>query len=166
VSWALPVAVVGAIYLVREVKAGAEEGADYVEDKVNEGIDRVTQAGTDALNTVAASGEFYGEAYYSALAEQGRREAAAIAIADAERIEASRAAVGTSNYGCVSGSLGGFCGKWYVTEREAFEKPPDSCSVLFAGPHGSNTTRSFTGPYCRSARSLGLIGARGTVSAL
>lgn len=76
---------------------------------------------------------------------------------DAIAIEAKRAATELqkpqTRYGTVLGHQGAFTGTWSRSPG----KPGDSCNVLYATPRGSNTTRYFTGRYCRAAAEQGLI---------
>jgi len=74
-------------------------------------------------------------------------------LSDAQRIEAHRAVGGTiaGNYGTVIGSQGGFTGVWTSSAD------PNKCHVIYATPYSSNTSRFFTGAYCRAAKSQGLI---------
>jgi len=167
-SWALPVAVVGAIYLVREVERAAVAPVEYVEDLVNDSIERVQDASVEALNTVAEHGAAAGQAYYGAIYEEQRAAVTAANIAASEAITAGQLSGATllpgQRAGCVSGSLGAYCGKWQVSQREAGpETPPDSCHVIGTGGRGG-FTKYFVGTYCRDARAQGLVGPRGTIS--
>lgn len=167
-SWALPVAIGGVILLIREAKTAIPEAIDYAEDKVNEGIERVTEASTEALNTVAQSGEYYGRQYYEAENERARQAVTAANIAAAEAITAGQLSGATlqagQRAGCVTGSLGAYCGKWQVSQLEASDATPaDSCHVIGTGGRGG-FTKYFVGTYCRDARAVGLVGPRGTIS--
>jgi len=167
-SWALPVAVVAGIYLVREAKATGPETVEYIEDLVNDSITRVQDAGADLLDSAASSGAYYGEAAYEAQYEAQRRAVTEQNILDAQRIEAAVLAPGGlapgQRSGCVTGTLGGYCGKWKVSQAEASsDTPPDSCHVIGTGARGG-FTKYFVGTYCRDARAQGLIGPRGTIS--
>jgi len=156
-AWALPVAIVAGIYLIREAK---ETGAAV--------ITATADVGSDLLDSAASSGEYYGQAYYEA--ERQRQLAAMIAenIAASERIEAavlSGESLGPGQRsGCVTGTLGAYCGKWQVSQAEASsDTPQDSCHVIGTSGRGG-FTKYFVGTYCRDARSQGLIGPRGTIS--
>jgi len=167
-SWALPVAVVAGIYLVREAKATGPETVEYVEDLVNDSITRVTDAGTSLLDSAASSGAYYGEAAYEAQYAAQRAAVIAENIAASERIEAavlSGESLGPGQRsGCVTGTLGAYCGKWQVSQAEASsDTPQDSCHVIGTSGRGG-FTKYFVGTYCRDARSQGLIGPRGTIS--
>tara|TARA_Y100000310_G_scaffold318161_1_gene371882 strand:- start:497 stop:913 length:417 start_codon:yes stop_codon:yes gene_type:complete len=132
-SWALPAAVIGAIYLLKEIKT-IKIPFPTIPDIVIQpgGVEDLLTERTEALQTYEAE-----------------------RIADATRIEAERAStqLAVGNYGTVDGSLGAFTGTWFPTAG----KPGDSCHVVRAGAQSSAGWKMFTGSYCRSARAQGLI---------
>ena len=132
-SWALPAAVIGAIFLLREVK-DIKIPVPSLPDIIVQpkGITTAVTERTEALQTYEAE-----------------------RIADAGSIEAQRAstALAAGNYGTVDGSLGAFTGSWFITPA----KPGDSCHVVRAGSSSSAGWKLFTGSYCRQARAQGLI---------
>ena len=159
-SWALPVAVVGGVFLIRELKSnGAAEAAALAEETARrlaaEAAETSQAAAAALLAAAASSGEAAGQAYFGAIAAEGRQDALEIAIADAERLAALQRERGElrlgSNYGTVTGAIGAFTGDWVNVANGA-----DRCSVDFPTVSG-RASRFFTGAYCRSARAQGLI---------
>jgi len=142
-DFALPAALIGGFFLIRELKdfdpsfglgdflsdiggAGAIVGYSGAE------VDEQLQERTEALQEY----------------EETR-------VSDYQRIEAERAveSLGAGTYGTVAGSAGAFTGTWARIPG----KPGNSCSVLYGSAYGSGTTRFFTGGYCREAEAQGLI---------
>jgi hypothetical protein len=132
-SWALPAAIVGAIFLLKEVK-DIKLPYPSIPDIIIQpkGMDDALTERTEALQEYEAE-----------------------RVADASRIEAERAStqLAVGNYGTVDGSLGAFTGTWFVTQGKA----GDSCHVVRAGSSSSAGWKMFTGGYCRQARAQGLI---------
>jgi len=73
-------------------------------------------------------------------------------VTDATRLETERAKVGliAGNYGTIPS---GITGSWHAAP------PPgaDECYIITASPYASNTTRFFTGKFCREAQAAGFI---------
>ena len=138
--------VVGGVWYAQKQ---VEKSVAYIEDLPREILGGAGQAGTDILDRVAESGEYYGKQTSEAKRVAYETEK----TTTAQVIEAERADAGFSNYGTVNGSLGPYTGKWFKT----LGKPGDSCHLLYANSSSSNATKFFTGSYCRQARAQGLI---------
>lgn len=151
-SWALPVAIIGGIYLIREVKTSGGDIVDEAKDAAADAAAASQKALEDFLASVAASGEYFGTAARDAQREAAARAAVAEAIPVVERQTAAMAAAARANFGTVSGSYGAITGEWSnVTTGSG-----DRCSVDYPTVSG-RATRFFTGQYCRDARAAGLI---------
>jgi hypothetical protein len=115
------------------------------------GADAARGLGGTAYDRIKGSGEYYGKKAAAAklATYQGEK------IIAATQIEAKRAAHGSSNYGTVGGSIGEHTGEWFPLEPT----PSGSarCYVLSANQFSSNSTRFFTGGYCRRAKEQGLL---------
>ena len=100
---------------------------------------------------VAESGEYYGKKAAAAKLATYQADKVSTAV----EIEAKRAAQGSSNYGTVEGAIGSHTGEWYPLEPNASGSA--RCYVLSANQFSSNSTRFFTGGYCRRAKEQGLL---------
>jgi len=152
-SWALPAAIVAAVYLVRESVAPIKEGVEYVENLVDDSIKRVINASEEAGGAVASSGEYYGKLVRDKMRENAARAAIAEGIIVSERRtrEQTAGARGQlSNYGTVSNGAGSFTGLWE-------QHPGGKCRVVYNTAYASNTWKIFSGGYCRRAAALGLL---------
>ena len=147
-SWALPAAVLGAIFLIREAKATVP---GLVAEPLGAAVEGAKAAGSDLLDAAAGSGAYYGQMFFEGIAAAGRLEALEEAITTSERLSAEQMAVGATNFGSIDGSIGVFTGEWRAVPGTA-----DRCSVDFWTPSGK-ASRFFTGGYCRRARAAGLI---------
>jgi len=151
-SWALPVAIVGGIFLIREAKGVAPDVEEAARRLAAEAAAESQKALADLLASAASSGEYYGLQARDAAREAAARAAVAEAIPVVERQTAAQAAAGAANYGTVTGSQGAVTGDWVnVTTGTG-----DRCSVDYPTVHG-RASRFFTGQYCRDARAQGLI---------
>ena len=141
-DFALPAAIVGGFFLIRELKEFDPTFGlgDFLTDIIPEGDIIIQPKGVDELL----------EERTEALQQYEQER-----TTDYQRIEAERAIVQleAGNYGTVPGPLGAFTGTWSRVPG----KPGDSCSVLYGTGAASNTTRYFTGNYCRGAAAMGLI---------
>jgi len=137
-GWALPVAIVGGIFLLKEIKSikipSFPEWPDMPDIIIQpKTIDELLAERTAELQGYEAE-----------------------RVVDAQRIESERAAEQLSiggSYGTVAAGGSAWTGQWFTTPGKA----GDSCHVLYASSAGSNTTRYFTGAHCRQARAQGLI---------
>jgi len=137
-GWALPVAIVGGIFLLKEIKSiklpSFPEWPDMPDIIIQpKTIDELLAERTAELQKYEAE-----------------------RVVDYQRIESVRAADLLSTggaYGTVVAGSQAYTGQWFTTPGKA----GDSCHVLYASPYGSNTTRYFTGAHCRQARAQGLI---------
>jgi len=157
VGWALPVGIVGAVFLIREIKGGGAAAEEAARRIAAEAAAKSEQALIDLLEAASASGAAAGEAYYAAEDARSRQAALEAAIADTERLAAlqrttGEAAGAAGNYGTVDGAIGSFSGDWVNVSSGT----GDRCSVDFITVSG-RASRFFTGAYCRSARAQGLI---------
>ncbi len=151
-SWALPVAIVGGIYLIREVKATGPAAEEAARRLAAEAAAAGNQALADAHAAISGSGTYWGRQARDAAREAAAAQAAAEAIPVVERQTAAQAASGAANFGSVTGSQGTITGDWAnVTTGTG-----DRCSVDYPTISG-RATRFFTGQYCRDARMQGLI---------
>lgn len=137
-DWALPAALVGGWLILRETRGGIKDLLSWE----GLGIGPLQYTGT------AAALEERTEALQT---YEQERTLDAIAI-EAQRAQTELAKPQTS-YGTVPGSQGAYTGTW---SREP-GKAGNSCSVLYATGRASGTTRYFTGGYCRTAETMGLI---------
>jgi|TARA_Y100000034_G_scaffold121004_1_gene164692 hypothetical protein len=133
-DWALPAALVGGWLILREMRGGIGDLLPTLGNLQIRGTAAALEERTEALQDY-----------------EQERTLDAIAI-EAQRAQTELAKPQTS-YGTVPGSLGAFTGTW---SREP-GKPGNSCSVLYATGRASGTTRYFTGGYCRTAETMGLI---------
>jgi len=156
VGWALPVGIVGAIFLIREVKSSGAAAEATIKRLAAEAAAESSDALYNLLEAAGESGAAAGAAYYGAQDAESRQRALEAAIADTERLTALQRERGElrlgSNYGTVSGSIGAFTGDWVNVSTGT----GDRCSVDFPTVSG-RASRFFTGAYCRSARAQGLI---------
>jgi len=157
-GWALPVAIVGGIFLIREVKGSGAAIEDTARRLAAEAAAESKAALDKLLADAAASGAAAGQAYYGAQDAASRQAALEALIADTERLtalqrERGELRLGGGGYGTVMGSLGGFTGDW----ENVTAGTGDRCSVRRPTISSSNTLNFFTGAYCRSARAQGLI---------
>ena len=129
-EWALPVALIAIWAITREVKEGLDVIPDYDPSPTELAVYLAQIERTEELQAYEAT-----------------------RIADAQRIEAERAAVQleVGNYGTVSGNEGAFTGTWFGTAD------PNKCHMIHSTPYASNATKFFLGQYCRDARTAGLI---------
>jgi hypothetical protein len=162
-SWALPVAIVGGVLLIREIKGSGAEAEAAARRLVAEGADAAAAAAAtsqqalyDLLAGAAASGEAAGIAARDAAREAAARAAVAEAIPVVERQQAEAAAAGGAGYGSVGGSEGVYTGQWRNVAPTAANPSGDRCSVELPTVHGY-AHRFYTGAYCRTARAQGLI---------
>jgi len=130
-DFALPVALLAGVWLLKEVKSFELPTFTLPKFKT---VEEAVAERTEALQTYEAE-----------------------RATDALRIESERAATELaqpdSSYGTVSALGQAYTGMWFNTPGKA----GDSCHVLFATSRGSNVNRFFTGPHCRQARMQGLI---------
>jgi len=137
-GWALPVAVVGGIFLLKEIKSIKIPSFPEWPDM------------PDIIIQPKTIDELLAERTAELQAYETQR------VSDAQRIESIRAADLLSTggaYGTVVAGDRAWTGQWFTTPGKA----GDSCHVLYASSAGSNTTRYFTGAHCRQARAQGLI---------
>jgi len=137
-DWALPAALVGGWLILRETRGGLKDLLSFDWPDIGnlqiKGTAAALEERTEALQTY-----------------EQERTLDAIAI-EAQRAQTELAKPQTS-YGTVPGSQGAYTGTW---SREP-GKAGNSCSVLYATGRASGTTRYFTGGYCRTAETMGLI---------
>jgi len=162
-SWALPVAIVGGVLLIREIKGSGAEAEAAARRLVAEGADAAAAAAAtsqqalyDLLAGAAASGEAAGIAARDAAREAADVAHVAEAIPVVERQQAEAAAAGGAGYGSVGGSQGVYTGQWRNIAATAANPSGDRCAVDAPSVRGYGT-RFFTGAYCRTARAAGLI---------
>jgi len=143
-DFALPAAIIGGFFLIRELKDFDPSFGlgDWL---------------TDVVPTIGPVVGYSGEEVDEMLQErtEALQEYELERVVDYQRIEATRAveSLGAGTYGTVAGSAGAFTGTWARIPG----KPGNSCSVLYSSPYSSGTTRFFTGGYCREAEAQGLI---------
>jgi len=141
-DWALPAALVAGYLIFREARGAGKDIIDFLGDgffDINipdiiiqpKGVNELLQERTEALQ------EFELERV--------------VAYQDIEQKRAAEAiASGAGNYGTIPSGL---TGTW---SRE-HGKAGNSCSLLLGTGYASNTTKYYTGKYCREAEALGLI---------
>jgi hypothetical protein len=144
----LAVLLVGAVWAARKAADDILEGVKDIPGDVWE----VGSGGAMRISDrIAESGEYYGKKAAAAKLATYQAEK----ITTATQIEAKRAAQGSSNYGTVDGAVGAQTGEWYPLEPNASGSP--RCYVLSANQFASNSTKFFTGGYCRRAKEGGLL---------
>ena len=142
------VLLVASVWAARKAAEGVVEGVkDIPGDVWDYGAD--TTRGW--LDRVAESGEYYGKKAAAAKLATYQAEK----VTTAAQIEAKRAAQGRTNYGTVDGVIGAQTGEWTALEPDGRGSP--RCYVVQANQFSSNSTRFFTGGYCRRAKEQGLL---------
>jgi len=146
-AWGYAALAGAAILLIREARGVVE---DIVPEVIDPALDAARRSGAAAGQSTA--GQTINQILWGwrnkinvGLDQAGRTRTAA-------RIESTR--VGSVGYGTVGGSIGEQTGVWSATPEMRLA---GRCQVLLATKHASNTTRYFTGGYCRRAADLGLL---------
>ena len=139
-DWALPAALVAGYFIFREARGA---GKDLI-DLFGGGLFDIP----DIIIQPAGVNELLQERTESLQAYELERLTAAQDIEQKRAAEAITS--GAGNYGTIAS---GITGTW---SREP-GKAGDSCSVLLGTGAASNTTKYYTGRYCREAAALGLI---------
>jgi len=146
-AWGYAALAGAAVLLLREARGIAE---DIIPEVIDPALDAVRRSGSGAGQTTA--GQTINQILWAA------RNRANVALdqfgrtVTAARIESTR--TGLAGYGTVGGSIGEQTGVWSATPEMRLA---GRCQVLLATRHASNTTRYFTGGYCRRAGDLGLL---------